>query len=75
MNFKFSLRNNNGKLDAYYRLIESYRNEAGRVCYRTILNLGFIGQYYNPEQLNKTTRLLTARYQLKKSLFTRQGKR
>lgn len=74
MYFKFSLRNNNGKLDAYYRLVESYRNETGRVCHRTILNLGFIGHEYNPEQLNKVARLLTERYQLKQSLFADENK-
>jgi hypothetical protein len=26
---------------AYYRLIESYRNETDRVCHRTLLNIGF----------------------------------
>lgn len=75
MYFKFSLRNNNGQLDAYYRLVESYRNETGRVCHRTILNLGFIGQEYSPEQLNKAARLLTQRYQLKQSLFTDDDKK
>lgn len=69
MYFKFSLRYNNGELDAYYRLVESYRNEAGRVCHRTILNLGFISDEYSPEQLNQVARLLTARYERKQSLF------
>ena len=26
---------------AYYRLVESFRNEAGRVCHKTLLNIGF----------------------------------
>lgn len=26
----------------YYRLVESYRNETGRVCHRTLLNVGFL---------------------------------
>lgn len=69
MYFKFSLRKNNGQLDAYYRLVESYRNETGRVCHRTILNLGFISEQYTPEQLNQVARILTERYQRKQSLF------
>ena len=72
MYFKFSLRYNNGKLDAYYRLVESYRNETGRVCHRTILNLGYISEQYTPEQLNQVARLLTARYERKQSLFSTQ---
>lgn len=70
MYFKFSLRRNNGKLDAYYRLVESYCNETGRVCHRTILNIGFISEEYSPEQLNQAARLLTERYQRKQSLFS-----
>jgi len=71
MYFKFSLRHNKEKKcsDAYYRLVESYRNAAGRVCHRTILNIGFIEDAYTPEQLNLTARLLTARYEQKQSLF------
>lgn len=69
MYFKFSLRNNNEKLDAYYRLVESYRNDTGRVCHRTILNIGFISEQYSPEQLNQVARLLTERYRHKQSLF------
>ncbi|MGH2643791.1 MAG: IS1634 family transposase [Chitinophagaceae bacterium] len=70
MYFKFSLRSNNGNLDAYYRLVESYRNETGRVCHRTILNIGFISEEYSAEQLNQVARVLTERYQRKQSLFT-----
>jgi transposase len=72
MYFKFFIRNNNGEPDAYYRLIESYRNETGRVCHRTILNLGFISSEYTPEQLNMVAKLLTARYERKQSLFETQ---
>lgn len=71
MYFKFSLRKNNGVFDAYYRLVESYRNEAGRVCHRTILNIGFVSDDYSPEQLNQVARLLTERYQRKQSLFAK----
>jgi transposase len=69
--FKFSLRYNKEKQksDAYYRLVESYRNVAGRVCHRTILNIGFIEDEYSAEQLNLTARLLTARYEQKQVLF------
>lgn len=71
MYFKFSLRYNQdkGKSDAYYRLVESYRNAEGRVCHRTILNIGFIDDDYSPEQLNQTARILTDRYERKQPLF------
>lgn len=51
-------------------MVESYRNAEGRVCHRTILNIGFIADDFTPEQLNQTARLLTDRYELKQSLFT-----
>ena len=71
MYFKFSLRYNKEKQksDAYYRLVESYRNLEGRVCHRTILNIGFIEDEYTAEQLNITARVLTARYEQKQALF------
>jgi transposase len=71
MYFKFSLRYNKDKKqsDAYYRLVESYRNAAGMVCHRTILNIGFIDDDYNAEQLNQTARILTGRYEHKQALF------
>jgi hypothetical protein len=71
MYFKFSLRYNKDKQqsDAYYRLVESYRNAEGRVCHRTILNIGFIDDDYSAEQLNQTARILTDRYEQKQSLF------
>jgi transposase len=71
MYFKFGLRYNREKQqsDAYYRLVESYRNVEGRVCHRTLLNIGFIEDEYTPEQLNLTARLLTARYEQKLALF------
>ena len=71
MYFKFSLRNNKDKQqsDAYYRLVESYRNAAGKVCHRTIVNVGFIDDDYSPEQLNQAAKMLTARYEQKQSLF------
>lgn len=71
MYFKFSLRYNKDKQqsDAYYRLVESYRNAEGRVCHRTIVNIGFIDDAYSPEQLNQTARILTSRYEQKQPLF------
>ena len=71
MYFKFSLRYNKDKqqLDAYYRLVESYRNAEGRVCHRTILNIGYTDDKYSPEQLNQTARILTDRYEQKQRLF------
>jgi transposase len=71
MYFKFSLRYNKdkGQPDAYYRLVESYRNAEGRVCHRTILNVGFIDDDYSADQLNQASRMLTARYEQKQPLF------
>lgn len=63
MYFKFSLRHNpsKGKSDAYYRLIESYRNETGRVCHRTLLNVGFLDDLINIDELNQVRRILCNR--------------
>ena len=71
MYFKFSLRYNKDKQqsDAYYRLVESYRNAEGWVCHRTILNIGFTDDDFSPKQLNQTARILTARYEQKQLLF------
>ena len=55
--------------EAYYRLVESYRNAEGRVCHRTILNVGFIDDDYSADQLNQTARILTAKHALKQLLF------
>ena len=57
-----------GKLGGYYRLVESYRNETGRVCHRTLLNVGFI-DHVAPAQLNQIQRQLTLRAEGKISLF------
>ena len=42
--FKSVIRNNptTGDISGYYRLVERYRNVEGRVCHRTMLNVGFI---------------------------------
>jgi len=65
MYFRFSLRHNpaKGKSDAYYRLIESYRNETDRVCHRTLLNVGFLNDTINIDALNQVRRIICKRYQ------------
>ncbi len=70
MYFKSSIRNNpaTGKIDSYFRLIESYRNVEGRVCHRTLLNVGFLPKV-SAEQLNKIQTYLTARHHQKINLF------
>ena len=71
MYFKFSGRTNpeTKKYDSYYRLVESYRNAQGRVCHRTILNIGFLEDALTPEQLNIIARTLTDIYERKETLF------
>ncbi len=71
MYFKFSGRVNpeTKKYDKYFRLVESYRNTTGRVCHRTILNVGFIDDELTVDQLNHIARTLTDMYQKKTSLF------
>jgi hypothetical protein len=71
MYFKSSCRTNpeTKKLDSYYRLVESYRNSSGRVCHRTILNIGFLDEDISPETLNLIARRLTDMYQQKMSIF------
>lgn len=71
MYFKASGRTNPGtqKYDSYYRLVESYRNETGRICHRTILNVGFLDDELTPDQLNLIARTLTDMYQRKQSIF------
>lgn len=70
MYFKFSLRKNpqTGKLNGYYRLVESYRNADNRICHRTILNVGFM-EDVSADQLNKIQRQLTERYEQKHTVF------
>ena len=45
MYLKASFRHNPDirHIAAYYRLVESYRNESDRVCHKTLLNIGFWG--------------------------------
>lgn len=68
--FRSSIRKNpaSGKLDGYYRLIESYRNVDGRACHRTLLNIGFL-EDVDVEQLNKVQAILNARHKKQGSLF------
>ena len=64
MYFKSSGRHNphTGKYDWYYRLVESYRNSDGRVCHRTLLNLGFLeGEGLTTTQMNQIQKILTHR--------------
>jgi hypothetical protein len=58
-------------LEGYYRLVESYRNEFGRVCHRTILNVGFCDDV-TPEHLNKIQKHLTERASGKSTLFVEE---
>ncbi len=71
MYFKVSGRTNpkTKNHEGYYRLVESYRNSSGRVCHRTILNVGFLRDILTSEQLNKIARTLTDIYQKKESIF------
>jgi hypothetical protein len=70
MYFKSSGRHN-PKTNAhgwYYRLVESYRNSDGRVCHRTMLNLGFL-EGLTPEQMNLIQKILTKRVESLKDLL------
>jgi hypothetical protein len=69
MYFKFSLRKNpvTDQTESYFRLVESYRNEFGRVCHRTLLNIGFID--YEIETLNTVRQILQNKIDRKTSLF------
>ncbi len=59
-----------GIYSGYYRLVESYRNENGRVCHRTMLNAGYLDQL-NTDQLNLIQRIITAKASnCNDSLFT-----
>jgi len=65
MYFRTTIRRNpaTGEIDSYYRLVESYRNEADRVCHRTLLNLGFLDSSINTYELNQVRRIICKRYQ------------
>lgn len=72
MYFKVSGRHNphTGKSDWYYRLVESYRNSDGRVCHRTMLNIGFLGgEGLMANQLNLIQKILTQRVEQAQNLL------
>lgn len=48
------------ELSGYYRLLESYRNHAGRACHRTILSVGFLDEL-SFDRLNAIQKILTAK--------------
>ena len=65
MYFKSSIRYNPAadQIDSYYRLVESYRNEEGRVCHRTLLNVGFLKSMISIDEMNQVRRIICKRYQ------------
>lgn len=69
MYFRSSFRNNpaTGQSEGYWRLIESYRNEFGRVCHRTLHNVGFIS--FDTDKLVDIQRILNNRLERKTPLF------
>lgn len=70
MYLKASFRHNPdiGNIAAYYRLVESYRNENDRVCHRTLLNIGFWPEA-TIEQKRKVVDHLNSRYKNELALF------
>lgn len=69
MYFRSSLRNNPAtqNSEGYWRLVESYRNEFGRVCHRTLYNVGFIN--FDADKLIIIQRILNNQLERKASLF------
>jgi Transposase DDE domain len=69
MYFRSSLRNNPAtkQSEGYWRLVESYRNEFGRVCHRTLYNVGFIS--FDADKLVTIQRVLNNRLERKEPLF------
>jgi hypothetical protein len=55
-------------ITAYYRLVESYRNQSDRVCHKTLLNIGFWPDATR-EQKNKVVDHLNERYKNELALF------
>jgi hypothetical protein len=70
MYFKSSLRHNpiTHEHEAYYRLVESYRNLDNRVCHRTLINVGFLPNVA-PENFKPICDILNNRSLGKVSLF------
>jgi transposase len=73
MYLKSSFRHNPTLQDiaAYYRLVESYRNETDRVCHRTLLNIGFWPDATTAQKV-KVIDLLNSRYKNEQALFEEQ---
>ena len=69
MYFKSVIRRNpeTGRYEGYYRLVESYRNVSGRICHRTLLNIGFVP--FEVEKLNAIRRILTDRINRTPNVF------
>lgn len=69
MYFRSSFRNNpaTGESEGYWRLIESYRNEFGRVCHRTLYNVGFVN--FDTDKLILIQRILNNRLERKTAIF------
>lgn len=69
MYFKSFLRHNPAtqRVESYFRLVESYRNEYGRICHKTLLNVGFID--YEIETLNTIRHILQNKVQRREGLF------
>ena len=57
------------KLEGYYRLVESYRNDEGRPIHRTLLTIGFLKKELTPERLNKVQSILNDRLASPNTLF------
>ena len=70
MYLKASFRHNPAINDiaAYYRLVESYRNEFDRVCHKTLLNIGF-WEDATQEQKDTVVDQLNERYKNELALF------
>lgn len=68
--FKSTIRQNpgTGRLDSYYRLVESYRNLEGRICHRTLLNVGFMAGV-STDQLNAIRTALNNLYHKQPPIF------
>ncbi len=69
MYFKSVIRRNpeTGRYEGYYRLVEIYRNVSGRICRRTLLNIGFVP--FEVEKLNAIRRILTDRINRTPNVF------
>jgi len=69
MYFRSSLRNNPAtkQSESYWRLVESYRNELGRVCHRTLYIVGFIT--FDSDKLVTIQRFLKNRLERKAPLY------